>query len=176
MLCRNFGAGCSTWVCNSRSKCPWKSTRRSRTVGRTAKRILLFAWIQQAGCRDAILLDEEPDVGLVRKVIEQGYAADLSDEEVEQLGRDPFLVAYALAVLDQRCVVTTEASRPSRRRQNRHLPDVCQTLGVKCCDSPAPLFAHPTRYAATASSSNFSPSPGVFGSTNWPFSIAGVSS
>jgi hypothetical protein len=35
---------------------------------------------------------------------------------------------------------------------------------------------HPTRYVATAFSSNFSPSPGLFGSTNWPFSIAGVSS
>jgi hypothetical protein len=35
---------------------------------------------------------------------------------------------------------------------------------------------HPTRYAATAFSLNFSPSPGVVGSTNWPFSIAGVSS
>ena len=46
---------------------------------------LLFAWIQQADSRDAILLDEEPEVGLVRQVIEQGYAADLSDEEVEQL-------------------------------------------------------------------------------------------
>jgi hypothetical protein len=102
---------------------------------------LLFAWIQQADSRDAILLHEEPDVGLVRQVIEQGYAADLSDEEVEQLGRDPFLVAYALAVSDQRCVVTTEASRPSRRRQNRHLPDVCQTLGVKCCDTFALIRA-----------------------------------
>jgi hypothetical protein len=36
--------------------------------------------------------------------------------------------------------------------------------------------SHPTRYAASCFSSNFSPSPGLVGSTNCPFSIAGVSS
>ena len=31
----------------------------------------------------------------------------------------------------------------------------------------AATLPHPTRYAATAFSSNFSPSPGLFGSTSW---------
>ena len=42
--------------------------------------------------------------------------------------------------------------------------------------SPEQFPPHPTRYAATAFSSNFSPRPGLVGSTNCPFSIAGVSS
>jgi hypothetical protein len=45
------------------------------------------------------------------------------------------LVGYGLADTVTRCVVTTEVSKPSRQRQNRKLPDVCGTFGVKCCDT-----------------------------------------
>jgi hypothetical protein len=64
----------------------------------------------------------------------EGYANDLTDDEIEQIGRDPFLIAYALVDTKNRCVVTREVSKPSRTRQNRHIPDVCAGLGVKCCD------------------------------------------
>jgi len=63
-----------------------------------------------------------------------GYAPDLKDDEVEQIGRDPFLVAYALAQPTSRCVVTVEVSKPKKQRANRHLPDVCAAVGVSCCD------------------------------------------
>jgi hypothetical protein len=66
-------------------------------------------------------------------VIRSGYAADLTDEEVAEIGRDPFLVAYGLVDAGNRCVVTTEQSKPSRTRANRHLPDVCIDLGVRSC-------------------------------------------
>lgn len=96
---------------------------------------LLFAWIKEAETKESLVLDEEVDVALVRRVIEEGYANDLTDDEVEQLGRDPFLIAYALVDRTNRCVVTTEVSKPGRQRQNRHVPDVCQTLGAQCCDT-----------------------------------------
>lgn len=102
---------------------------------------LLFAWIKDADNRAAILLDEEPDAALVDSVIQTGYAADLTDDEIEQLGRDPFLIAYALASSANRCVVTTEVSKPSRTRQNRHIPDVCNSLGVNCCNTFAMIRA-----------------------------------
>jgi hypothetical protein len=102
---------------------------------------LLFAWIQGAAIKAALVLDEEPDVTLVQKVISEGYGNDLTDDEIEQLGRDPFIVAYALAESDKRCVVTTEVSKPKKVRQNRHLPDVCDTMGVRCCDTFAFLRA-----------------------------------
>ena len=80
------------------------------------------------------MLDEDVDAGLVQTVVSNGYANDLTDDEVERLGRDPFLIAYALADAEARCVVTTEVSRPGASRQNRRIPDVCSTLGVTCCD------------------------------------------
>jgi hypothetical protein len=82
-----------------------------------------------------INIDEEADVVLVRRVINEGYASDLADHEVEKIGRDPFLVSYALRSFVARCVVTTEVSRPGRQRANRHMPDVCRHLQVSCMDS-----------------------------------------
>jgi hypothetical protein len=95
----------------------------------------LFAWITDADNKAALLLNEEADPQRVQQVIEQGYAPDLNDQEVEEIGRDPFLVAYGLADPANRCVVTTEVSRPSAQRQNRKLPDVCATLGINCCNT-----------------------------------------
>jgi Domain of unknown function (DUF4411) len=82
-----------------------------------------------------MLLDEKVDQRLVARVISEGYAPDLTEDEILQLGRDPFLIAYALADPVNRCVVTTEASKPTKQRQNRRIPDVCASLGVKCCDT-----------------------------------------
>jgi Domain of unknown function (DUF4411) len=62
-----------------------------------------------------------------------GDAADLTDDELLQIGRDPFLIAYAMASPEGRCVVTHEASAPSKQRQNRRIPDVCLTMGVTSC-------------------------------------------
>lgn len=99
------------------------------------KKDLLLDWIAEEASKEALLLDEEADVDLVRKATEEGYADDLSDDEIEQLGRDPFLLAYALADPKNRTIVTLEVSKPSRVRQNRHLPDVCGTLGISHCDT-----------------------------------------
>lgn len=77
-----------------------------------------------------LLLEDQVRVDLVGDVTERGYAADLTDDEIEKIGRDPFLIAYALADVQNRCVVTTERPRPSRTRANRHLPDVGSEFGV----------------------------------------------
>ena len=80
--------------------------------------------------RDALLLEEQVRVDLVAHVTEQGYAGDLTDDEIEKIGRDPFLIAYALADVQNRCVVTNERPRPGRTRANRHLPDVSREFKV----------------------------------------------
>jgi hypothetical protein len=95
---------------------------------------LLFAWIQEDDIKKALLLDEDADMVLVQQVVEKGYAPDLTDDEIEVVGRDPFLVAYALSKPADRCIVTAEVSRPKAMRQNRRLPDVCGTLKVAWCD------------------------------------------
>lgn len=92
----------------------------------------LIDWIQKPAVEQALLLQEAVDPVLVQRVVE-AYAPDLTDDEVDQIGRDPFLIAYALAAPSQRCVVTTEVSRPAARRQNRKVPDVCKSLGLLSC-------------------------------------------
>lgn len=93
----------------------------------------LIDWISLDDNADALMLEEAVDATLVQRVVSTGYADDLNDEEVEKIGRDPFLIAYALSHPSERCVVTTEVSRPSAQRQNRKIPDVCRFLSVQCC-------------------------------------------
>lgn len=92
----------------------------------------LIEWLNNN--KSALLLPDEVNLVLVQQVVEEGYAPDLDDIEIVTVGRDPFLVAHALAG-SKRCVVTTEVSKPKKQRQNRRLPDVCLALGVECCDT-----------------------------------------
>jgi hypothetical protein len=92
----------------------------------------LAAWMRQDEVSDSLTLNENANIDLVRRVINDGYAPNLTDDELERLGRDPFIVAHALEDPDDITVVTTENSRPGRQRGNRHLPDVCNDLGVRC--------------------------------------------
>ena len=85
--------------------------------------------------RDVLLLAEQVSVDLVARVIDEGYANDLNDDEIEKIGRDPFLAAYALSDVSDRCIVTTERSRPSSQRANRKLPDVSAHFEIKCIDT-----------------------------------------
>jgi hypothetical protein len=94
---------------------------------------LLLDWLSSSDVEVSLLLDESVDVALLQQVVSIGYAPDLRDDEVEKLGRDPFLIAYSLADPTNRTVVTTEVSRPSAQRSNRKVPDVCQALGVLSC-------------------------------------------
>lgn len=90
----------------------------------------LVEWLRRNDVKDALLLREEADPVLVARAVSEGYASDLTDEDVEKIGRDPFLVSYGLVDLNQRTVVTMEASRPSKTRANRKLPDVCTHFGI----------------------------------------------
>jgi hypothetical protein len=82
--------------------------------------------------KDVLLLEEQVEPSLVNKVVTEGYAADLTDDELIEIGQDPFLIAYALAATAERCVVTVEVSSPGKKRQNRKVPDVCSQFGVNC--------------------------------------------
>jgi hypothetical protein len=87
----------------------------------------LADWLKHSGARDALILNE-PTSG-VNHVIDNGYAPDLNDVEVLKIGKDPFLIAAALAGPD-RVVVTREVSKPSMTRANQKIPDVCAKFGI----------------------------------------------
>ena len=90
----------------------------------------LAVWAKNSETEKALKLPEEVSIHLVQRAIKEGYAKDLSDIEIETIGRDPFLIAYALVDPSGRCIVTTEVSKPSKKRQNRHVPDVCKQFGI----------------------------------------------
>jgi hypothetical protein len=92
----------------------------------------LVEWFKDEETKAALLFDEEADPVLVTEVTEKGYAPDLDDAELEEIGRDPFLIAYGYEATEERFVVTFEVSAPKKRRKNRKIPDVCRDLGVKC--------------------------------------------
>ena len=134
----NFGNGLHIKANKALSKCLLKRWRKSETAVQTQTAISLFAWIQDETNRAALLFDQDVNGDAVQNVLDR-YADDLTDDEIEAIGRDPFLIAHALADVANRCVVTTEVSKPRMRRQNRRIPDVCTDLGVQCCDTFAML-------------------------------------
>ncbi len=109
-------------------KMPIENYEEVKDGGTDEVKDLLFAWIKAEEVKAAILFDERADPAIVAKVIDEGYASDLTDDEIVQIGRDPFLIAYALASPADRCVVTTEVSAPRKQRQNRRIPDVCARM------------------------------------------------
>ncbi len=93
----------------------------------------LVDWIRKH--RETLVEETALGVDAVQHAVIKGYAPDLNATELERLGADPFLVAYGVALPGETTIVTTETSRPSRKRANRHLPDVCKTLEVPCIDT-----------------------------------------
>lgn len=91
-------------------------------------------WLSEAYNYSLLRLDEDVEPALVQAVIEK-YAPDLNDAEIIEIGRDPFLIAYAMAHPAERTVVTVEASKPTAKRANRRIPDVCKDLDVRWCNS-----------------------------------------
>lgn len=116
-------------------KMPIETYEEVKDGGTDEERDLLFDWINDDAIKVALLFEEEVNPQYVAHTVEQGYAPDLTDQEIEQIGRDPFLIAYAMVDPGERCVVTTEVSSPRKQHQNRRVPDVCQTMGVRCCDT-----------------------------------------
>jgi len=93
----------------------------------------LASWGKDPEVKASLLLDEAPNPELVQQVLTQGYEGndpDFTDVDVQKIGRDAFIVAYALAGSD-RIVVTREVSASSKRRGNRKIPDACNGCGVK---------------------------------------------
>lgn len=90
----------------------------------------LGEWIRSEETKEKLILDEEADQKLVQKVLDEGYGKGLTDNDLEKIGQDAFLIAYALANAD-RTVVTKEISKPKAQKGNRKIPDVCDDLKVK---------------------------------------------
>lgn len=98
----------------------------------------LAAWMKTAETKKSLLLGEDSDVDAVQKVL-ACYGDPLSDADLITIGQDPFLIAAALGNAG-RCVVTAEVSKRTRTGARRHVPDVCDDLGV--------AWMHPVAFIA----------------------------
>lgn len=92
----------------------------------------LAQWSDQHEVRNALLIDDDVDILNVRRVLAEGYAPNLDDNDIEKLGRDPFIIAYAIDKIETHAIVTTEVSKSSKKGANRHIPDVCASLNIRC--------------------------------------------
>ncbi|MEM5432589.1 conserved protein of unknown function (plasmid) [Cupriavidus taiwanensis] len=119
-------------------KMPLETYEEVRDGGGKAKKDDLVEWLNSDDVRKVLELPDEVQLPLVGKVVES-YSPDLDDAEIEQLGRDPFLIAHALADPKNRVVVSIETSAPGKKRANRKVPDVCKDNGVECCNTFAML-------------------------------------
>ena len=95
----------------------------------------LVEWIKRDDVKEALVLDEESLPEHVAIITENGYASDLSEDEILKIGSDPFLMSYAFKNTENRSVVTTEVSKPSKQRANKKVPDVCNYFGIKCINT-----------------------------------------
>lgn len=92
----------------------------------------LASWAERDDVQEALEFAEEADPDFVSRITYGGYVKNPTDDELVTIGRDPFLISYALRDEGARCVVTSEVSKPSRQGANRHIPDVCNDFGIKC--------------------------------------------
>lgn len=100
-----------------------------------AEKDLLFDWLQQEGVVDTLRLDEEVDSDHLQKVLDDGYGKNLTEVDLEKIGRDPFIMAYAMASPADRHVVSNEISRPNAQGANRKIPDICKQFGLNSCNA-----------------------------------------
>ena len=107
----------------------------SDTKDKDGNKDSLATWAEREYVKRALLLEEQAEQDLVARITYGGYVANPSDDELKKIGRDPFLLSYALKDLDNRCIVTTENSKPSRKGANRHIPDVCKDFNILCINS-----------------------------------------
>ncbi len=107
----------------------------SDTKDKDGKKDALATWAEQETVKDSLLLNEEAEQDLVARITYGGYVANPTDDELLKIGRDPFLLSYALQDSKNRCIVTTEASKPSRKGANRHVPDVSKDFGIRCINN-----------------------------------------
>jgi hypothetical protein len=92
----------------------------------------LAGWVKETHVKEALLLREEIDPTVVQKVLEHGYQYSdplFSETDIQRIGRDAFLIAYAMDD-PARTIVTRETSASSKKRGNRKVPDACDGCGI----------------------------------------------
>lgn len=94
----------------------------------------LTVWTKQI--RKKIEIRESVDQQQIEKILDIGYQfngikPNLND--LNHIGRDPFLIYYALKDIKNRTIVSFENSEPDKKRRKSKIPNVCSIMGVCHC-------------------------------------------
>ena len=103
--------------------------------GQKGKKDELVTWAKRAEVKKTLLLKESAEPDLVSRITYGGYLPNPTDDEIKRMGNDPFLLSYALRDPENRCVVTTEVSKKSKKGAGAKIPDVCEKFDIRCIDS-----------------------------------------
>lgn len=103
--------------------------------GQKGKEDELVIWAKRTEVKKALLLKESAEPDLVSRITYGGYLPNPTDDEIKKMGNDPFLLSYALRDVENRCVVTTEISKKSRKGAGAKIPDVCEKFHIRCINS-----------------------------------------
>lgn len=101
----------------------------------------LAQWLETEANKALLLLEEDIDSEALNCVLEEytwdsktkAYGEKLSEDELDVIENDAILVSYA-HMKENRCVVTLEMPRPSKKRHNKKIPDICNGLNIAWCD------------------------------------------
>jgi len=107
----------------------------SDTKDKDGEKDTLATWAEHIEVKESLLFKEDAEQDLVARITYGGYVANPTDDELKKIGRDPFLLSYALKDIENRCIVTTESSKPSRLGANRHIPNVCKDFNIRCINN-----------------------------------------
>ncbi len=99
----------------------------------------LLRWLGRDNHEATLCLDASADRYIVNRVYREGYEIPQpSQDELNKIGKDPILIAYALAESDCK-IVTMEAKQPNAtdimKKIKRKIPFVCRKLCIKCIDT-----------------------------------------
>ena len=75
------------------------------TKPKDGKKDDLALWAETKEVKEALLFNEEAEPDLVARVTYGGYTPNPTDDDLMIMGRDPFLIPYALKDSNNRCVV-----------------------------------------------------------------------
>ncbi len=95
----------------------------------------LLLWLKSENREKDLRYIESPNREFVNKVFKNGYElAHPTEDELRKIGKDPLLIAYAMAVPNS-CIVTLENKQvnttDAMKKHKRSIPFVCRKLNIR---------------------------------------------
>lgn len=135
------------WAIQGRVKMPsqvFREVRADRNRQQTFGK-----WLKSKDILRHLVLHHKIRSGTLHRVYREGYlqkesgASALDATEIRKVQADAYLVAAAIELASpsrQVTVVTREVPAPSKKRANRRIPDICESLQVRWIDDPTFRF------------------------------------